>query len=656
MNFETTAAKLANELEAYLKYCDDKSLIPSSGVVIQMVLEAGNDNNHNGDTSARQGKSNYRVNGCATQAEDRHLKKRDRDDKYEINGNTVTPKQKYKELKALFDKDGWRAFDKDETTLFDDLTAVSGDNFRDVKDAASAAELKLEQDNLKRCYLDRFGESDRIESTPYIRLVKARLGRNVAVFGDGITMLKCFSGEVWHDAFSTPIGFAWPPQHQAILNVWRMTFPEKEFPDSRTDGTGIIPEPWTKPHKNSATRHASDSEELAVLLHYRNNQTSNEPMQTNFFHGSNDNFAKVSDAGDTVAPSQGRVEGEWEMRPSENEMLSRITGAQFDAAVEPRDPTGRYVNQNPKSRIVPMGGDIEYGQVNGLAESLPPVSRIGYLRFATHDHDRNNPESLFRGELIGYLSMNGKLHRVKDQAGTPYARGGPPAVTVLNSLFDKELGAKVSESNVVKLSVAERCENEQKAQARWTRLESELGLCHCTVRCLGGNRCRLYNYNSRRGSRLDALPPLPNPSMSLNAARLFCELELIPANDNAVRFGLPRFTVSASHLSMSADYLKENARTGKVAKVQTSASLLADSPEDILIRNEERRHFADALSKLSQDERDVLESASYAANYAQVGRETGDQGKSEKTQERNGQARIRQVTAKLSSILDGIAA
>jgi len=61
----------------------------------------------------------YQVNGRVTQAEETILRNSDR--------SKVTPKTKYKELKALFDKDGWSAFDKEQTALFDDLNEVFGE-------------------------------------------------------------------------------------------------------------------------------------------------------------------------------------------------------------------------------------------------------------------------------------------------------------------------------------------------------------------------------------------------------------------------------------------------------------------------------------------------------------------------------------------------
>lgn len=64
----------------------------------------------------------FRINGRATQAEERLLKSI----KYLMGDEEITPKKKYKEMKAIFDEHGRSAFDKDGKIFFDSLNAKFG--------------------------------------------------------------------------------------------------------------------------------------------------------------------------------------------------------------------------------------------------------------------------------------------------------------------------------------------------------------------------------------------------------------------------------------------------------------------------------------------------------------------------------------------------
>jgi hypothetical protein len=121
-----TELAVEKKLAAYLKRCRDNHLTPSAAVAeFESHLD---DDADNGDTNESEYalcgfKMTYRVTGRATQAEERCLRNLDRNDS--DNGDRVVSKD-YCDWKKRFDEDGWSAFDKEETILFNELTAEFG--------------------------------------------------------------------------------------------------------------------------------------------------------------------------------------------------------------------------------------------------------------------------------------------------------------------------------------------------------------------------------------------------------------------------------------------------------------------------------------------------------------------------------------------------
>jgi hypothetical protein len=441
-----------------------------------------------------------------------------------------------------------------------------------------------------------------------------------------------------------------PEQCQAWLNDWRDKFPEKENPDYRADGTGIIQPEWKPPEYEKTTdRAAVLAEKLKVLLDFRN-QDAIEPLQTNIFVGDNDNYIHEEDDPKKVKRD---VESEMPMRPSENEMSALVKGVHFEKRcvrwpdsydMDYRLVPKRGFTVGPDGKLVPNGGDVEWAD-NGA------IKRMGGLRFNTADKDLVDKFSKHLGEKTQYLS-GGKWRPVNNGE---YEITGAAPVTVLNALFDKQLGAVPSNINA-KPNGLVRSRLRQSALDRWNKLfKRKHGTDFGIDKCGAVQDWASKNYDLR-SLQLDTLPRLPPSSMSENEALVFCGLSPKPANENRIRFGLPYDVKSASRLSMSADGLRGNASTGQAAKAQTSEAMLTDSPEDILLLREEMEHFARSKSELTPDDLNVVESFFSSAHFVQVGRETGDEGKHERTQEKNGQRRVLQVAAKYEAIRDRIAA
>jgi hypothetical protein len=84
--------------------------------------------------------------------------------------------------------------------------------------------------------------------------------------------------------------------------------------------------------------------------------------------------------------------------------------------------------------------------------------------------------------------------------------------------------------------------------------------------------------------------------------------------------------------------------------------LFAESPEEFLIETHSRKNILAAKSELSADEVLVLDSFLSSRSFAVLGSKTGDEGKDERTQERNGKRRFLEVAAKYSAILTKMAA
>lgn len=646
-----------HKLPPFLKYFADNNLESRAAVTERYNRSHSDDDSDNGDTSESESplcgfKLTYRLTGRATQAEERFLRSRDRDElkssKYKIDGQEVNSKAKFTELKALFDEHGWSGFDKDQKSLFDNLKAVFGGRLISEKDISATKDFMSLQRDLNLSYLDGPDSGNRKKHVYDLGRTFIKPGWNVTVLGDGITGLKCLSGKVWHDAFSTNAVLASPSNHRAILNEWRLKYPESEYPDSCADGSGLIQGPWEpSDYEKKTDRTDVLADKLKVLLDFRN-QDPLEPLQTNFFVGDNDNY--IHEEGDPKKVKRD-AESKMPMRPSENEMLARVISVHFERRYVARPDSynmdyrlipKKGFTVGPDGKSVPLCGDVEFAE-NGT------IKRMGHLRFHMNDKDLADRYSKHRGEMIEYFS-GGKFRPVND--ASYQITGGPPAVTVLNALFDKELGAKVSNSDLKKWKPAERSELEQKAETRWEKFEVEL---YGSVYGEGKERCEYYE-RRLQGTELEAWLILPSVTLTLNEARAFCKLPPVPANENRIRFGLPYDVKSAGRLSMSADGLRGNASTGQTAKAQTATAMLTDSPRDVLLRKEENELRDRAKSELTPDDVQVVESFLSAANFIQVGRETGDEGKHERTQEKNAQLRVLHVAAKLDAISARIAA
>jgi hypothetical protein len=632
------------QLTAYLKHCAKKKRTPSVGVIIQMAVDSNDGCSDNTDTNEseyplRGFKLTYRINGRATQAEERFLKST----KYLIGDEAITPKKKYKELKALRDEHGWSAFDKDQKMLFDNLEAKFGKASFDNDNAVQKTAFDIKPSTLAaRDKAIAAGDSSHNDDRDFDKEGSRKFDlrpkpsrpyppNQVQPVNDGVNASNKS-----------------PAQCAAKLEVWRLEHPESEYPDYREDGTGIIQPEWKPPeYKKTTDRAAVLAEKLKVLFDFRN-QNPIEPVQTNIFIGDNDNY--IYEEGDPNKVKRD-AESEMEMRPSRNEMSALVKGVHFEKRYVTRPDSydmdyrlipKRGFTVGPDGKSVLQGGDVEWAD-NGA------IKRMGGLRFNTADKDLADKFSKHRGEKTQYVS-GGQWRWEKD---APYEiTGGPPAVTVLNALFDKELGAKRSNSDIKKWTHPERNALGHKAKERWEKLELRLyGSLYGE-----GNVYRHYSERRLQGNELDTLPVLPTASMSVNDALVFCGLEPKPANENRIRFGLPCGTISAAHLSMAASCMKPNAATGKAAKAQSSAAMSPAGPDGILLRREGKERFDRAASELTPDEVKVVESFLSAENLAQVGRETGDEGKHHRTQEINGQRRVLQVAAKFEAIMSRIAA
>jgi hypothetical protein len=461
---------------------------------------------------------------------------------WHATGPTLAFGDLYHQWEKWFRKEGWSAFDNDQTALFDELRAEY--NKAAVIDGSKDGSFQPTTFDVKPTFqakLDK-ASSDRGDKSCHV------LDKDG---GRAFDLRPRPSPEYPHDEILTVYDGVNKSQSPelcaAILNSWRLKYPEQDYPDS------IISKPWAPPRDSKPTRHSGDVDELNPLLAYRDYQAFEESIKTNFYLGDNDNhhYRKEGEAPSTIRD----VERELETRPSVEEIKSIL--------------------------------------------ATSPTNLDDVFRFNMTDYDSNNKFSKYRGEMTGYMS-GGKMRPVVDRFGTPF---GPKQVVIRNA----------SSGDVRKLSHSERSQLEQKAQNRWERL---------------GN--------------FDLLPVLPPTTVPLNEARFFCGLSPKPANEN-IYSGIP-------WIVPNSDRKVPNKKTGQTSSAQTFVGLSAGNPEDILQRKQEKTDFGTAVSGLSPNDIRVLDSAVYAANFTQVGRECGDENKSAKTQERNGQSKVRQAVANLDKI------
>jgi hypothetical protein len=214
-------------------------------------------------------KSSYRLTGRATQADERGLKST----KYLMGEDDVTPKTKYKELKALFDEHGRSAFDRDGKKLFDNLTAIYGEAIFDNDNAVQKTvfhikpSVQAERDKAT-AGADTSHRDDRgfdKEGTRSFRLCPRPSppypSDAILTVYDGVNASKKS-----------------PAQCAANFAAWGLKYPESEYPDFRADGSGILQGPWElSDYEKKTDRTDVLADKLKVLLNFRN-QDPIEPL------------------------------------------------------------------------------------------------------------------------------------------------------------------------------------------------------------------------------------------------------------------------------------------------------------------------------------------------------------------------------------------
>ena len=196
----------------------------------------------------------------------------------------IAPKKKYEEMKALFDEHGWSAFDKEQKMLFDNLDAKFGkalfDNGNavqktafDIKPSALAARDKAIADRNSSHRDDR--DLDKEGSRKfYLRPSRPFPPNEIQPVNDGESLRKVRGTDrIWRDAVDrwNVADLAEPVNYRAIGACYDAEYPEKENPDYRAGGTGIIQPGWKPPEYEKTTDRATVlAEKLKVLLDFRN--------------------------------------------------------------------------------------------------------------------------------------------------------------------------------------------------------------------------------------------------------------------------------------------------------------------------------------------------------------------------------------------------
>jgi hypothetical protein len=150
--------------------------------------------------------------------------------------------------------------------------------------------------------------------------------------------------------------------YRSTLERWRETAPANDH--------DIIP-----PHRHSESpRHAALSADLAVLLRWKALRNPESALRTNW---------SVQPANDNVPGVKGHERAR-EMFPSEDIMMVAVRGVEF---AERTDPVLEDGQCTMRTRLVPVGGDMERGQERYAKKSLKgckwaPVTRLGGLRFS----------------------------------------------------------------------------------------------------------------------------------------------------------------------------------------------------------------------------------------------------------------------------------
>jgi hypothetical protein len=420
------------------------------------------------------------------------------------------------------------------------------------------------------------------------------------------------------------------------------------FPIDKCRDSELIPDKWDKPEKES-TKHAdiSESAKAGLLIYYRAHRDSNESIQTNFFHGDNDNTPD-EESGKYV--QRNKVAGDWEIRPSVDEMMTAILDVDFEDKSRPafKDSLGNHrpamvipvesahVQRDEQSRTISERESetafakhieklsaeqiAEYAKLNAPAYSPPPIRRLGKLCFATSDLDDDEDGRERRGELLTTTSKNGGEYRPRDGIrGSKIVRTAKQtreikeaeAYRYANLCRDNGVDVEdVSESHVRPLSeagTAQQLVNEAKQRkARWLT-----------------------------GTSIRPDPAFFTASLTLDEARREYGVKE-PSNNNRVYSGLPWVLWSPHHLP---------------TKSGAGSPLLAGSPEDFFIENDSRKSIDAAKTELGPAKVLVLDSFLSSENAAILGSKTGDVDKHERTQERNGKLRLVAVATELTDIL-----
>jgi hypothetical protein len=432
------------------------------------------------------------------------------------------------------------------------------------------------------------------------------------------------------------------------IEGYNVKCPANENPDSRGDGNVLIPNSWEKPDKQS-TKHADIPDNIkAVLLdYYRAHRDSNEPEQTNFFYGDNDNAPK-GDGESSERKVSLPVLSDWEVRPSVSEIMVAASGVQWSerpafidsmgkqrqAMVVPcwrendvtRDLFSRTVNEiewqkraDKHTEKMSAKDTLAYARDNRPAYT-PPIRQLGKFSFCTSDHDAK--DSRHRGELLTIQADSGVEHSARE---------------------------RLRKSKIV-LTKEQSRQLKQAAQYRYAYLcrdngvdPDEASTSHVSF-LSDDERAKQSAEKAKHAKRwYDRLPTLkPDPafftsSITINAARALHNVKA--ANDNRIYSGLPRVLWNPTYITASK-----------------GSPLLDDGPEERLIENRSRINIQVAKAQLSSDEVLVLDSFMSSESCTDLGRKTGDEGKHERTQERNGKRRLIEVATKYASILDKMAA
>lgn len=242
---------------------------------------------------------------------------------------------------------------------------------------------------------------------------------------DGVTQPKARTGNgPWCNLSNS---LAAPEEIRKIIDIYRVEFPQDEFPDHE-----LFPR---APRNKSPTRQKDEAVLKSLMAYFDLHYRSIEALQTNW--GERDAQRPFSDEDDySPRPLNGDPDAELEIRPSCEELMIRLdaAGLSYSTRWVRNGPVFRnvgYISQFRYGMIVPVSGDVQLIDYNGEATRVVrldeadqhlPIYRLGTLEFATEKHKTRKSPRL--GQLLRYSGF-----RVKDAYGTPKGpkiRGSDP--------------------------------------------------------------------------------------------------------------------------------------------------------------------------------------------------------------------------------------